>query len=282
MVDAVYIDNNRVQVVQNDDISFDTDRPSVAFFPTGSEILIQNVSVIFPSLVQQSAYFRASIAGQGAYCEKWSTILWQEWGPDKTYHNEVYYSANPGASIPGPTTRNLPSQVIGSVPSNANFLDIRARIRRTITPPLFYNFHTTYLNFKENEWIPLPGGSCPVEFSFEMRRMFQVDRIGDNLVLSRQQSVKNNGDYLSPAGVPWSGDNIGWINTGNNNQGVAPGSLVGRANNQVGVLMDQRGPDSNGNKIPGGANACDAPWPDTSSQYSVDFLITPGVYRDAT
>jgi hypothetical protein len=74
MVDATYIDNDRLQVIQNSDISFDTNRPSITLFPDSARI-VQTRTITFPSPVQARAYYR-NVSG-GTVCELWSTLISQ-------------------------------------------------------------------------------------------------------------------------------------------------------------------------------------------------------------
>lgn len=289
MVDATYIDNNRVQVINNDDISFDTERPSVALFPDDERLVITGLSVQFPSPLQGTAYFRG-VTGPGAVCEYWSTLVWQEWGPNESYHNELYFPGNPPASIPGPTTRNLPSTLLGTVAAESNYLDIRARINRTVTPDPFLGVQSPVSTFPYNEWINLSsGGSCPVEFHYPLMRHFDIRRSGNSIYLDRYQSCHNTNSRLAPGGYPQRNiavNESGWnsFSKFKNSDGLGAGTFHPYSNQNLIYLMNSKGPTPTGfNRRPGsGSDECDfSTFKDMQSVYTVDLIITPGVYKEA-
>src|SRR5690606_13445082 len=82
MVDAFYADNDRIQVVKDSDIAFDSDRPSIQLLPESSKFTI-STSVVFPTLLSGPAYLQRTY-GSTPYCESWSALVPQEWGPDET------------------------------------------------------------------------------------------------------------------------------------------------------------------------------------------------------
>lgn len=134
MLSGFFLDNNHFQVIRNDDVSFDTDRPSVELFPANTQIVKSGFQIEFPGFFQAYAYYRAAPSGFSE-CELWTTVFWQEWGPDEAFHNEEYFPGAPQNSTPGPTTRNLPRILLGYVPAETNFLDVRVKLTRTTTPP---------------------------------------------------------------------------------------------------------------------------------------------------
>jgi hypothetical protein len=289
MVDATYIDNGRLQIVQNSDISFDTDRPSITLFPDSYRI-VQTRTITFPSLLQARAYYRAAYGG-GAVCELWSTLFWQEWGPDEGHHNENWFPANPSASIPGPTTRNLPREYIGSVPAAANHLDIRVKLNRTTTPPAFLGISPPVIIPPVNQEITLPGGSCPLETFGLMKRMFNIVRIGNDIYLERYQSVVNSNTDSGPGGHAqsnisvnqsgWNSSSQKWHSATTWSDGTPIGSLSPRSNTELAILLVQKGPLPSGqNRRPGGSDPCNqTAWPDLTSIYSADIKITPGMRK---
>lgn len=277
MVDATFIDNNRVQVVQNDDISFDTNRPSFILLEE-NKIVLNNFTVVFPDLIQSTAYYYDR-PGFTTTCELWSVLLWQEWGPDEVYRNELYYPVSGVQEVPGPTTRNLPQQLLGTVPPQTSFLDVRARIREVGTPPIWLNLEPPASYAPNNEWINLPGGSCPIQKVQQMQRMFTVDKSGNQVFLRRYQSVLNTNTLNAPFGNPQRdlSTEVGWSSPRTvNNQGLSPNELRARSNSQVAVLIDQR---DGGLTRPGETNQCQGSFPDLTATFSVDFIITPVVYK---
>lgn len=289
MVDATYIDNNRIQVVQSDEVVFDTDRPSITLLPDSQRIVITGMTVTFPSLIMARAYYRNQ-SGAGSICELWSTLFWQEWGPDEVLHNEAYFSANPSGSIPGPTTRNLPQQYLGSLPANSNYQDIRVRLTRTVTPPPFFGLEPPFMFPPNGEWITLPGGSCPVEAFEPMTRHFDIVRSGNDMYLRRYQSVTNTGSGLAPGGNPQNNiavNQSGWNSSaqifhgaGSASDGTPPTQLRPFANTELATLISRNGPSNDGtSKRPNGSGQCTGSYPDLTSTYSADIIITPGIYK---
>jgi len=290
MVDATYIDNGRIQVVAADDVAFDTARPSVTLYPDASRVVHNGYGIEFPSLIQARAYYRNAY-GNGSYCELWSTLFWQEWGPSEPYYNENYFSQNPGNSRPGPTTRNLPQQHLGSVPASSNYLDIRVRLTRTITPPPFGGIQPPIPLFPEGEWITLPGGSCTVEYFPPMIRHFDIVREGNDLWLRRYQSVRNTNSLAAPGGNPQaaiSSNQSGWnslnqklVGVSTYSDGTDGAQLNPYSNTELAVLINARGPANDGRsrRPNSGSDECAGGWPDLRSFYTADIIITPGRYR---
>lgn len=292
MADVTSIDQNRVQVVKDDEITFDTHRPSITLFPDNQRIVHTNWQIDFPSLIQARAYYRNVIDG-GSYCELWSTLFWQEWGPFEAYRNENYYSQAPQNSIPGPTTRTLPQQSLGFVPGASNFLDIRVRLTRTVTPPPFGGHLPPIMFFPQGEWINLGnGGSCPVEFFPPMIRHFDIVREGNEVFLRRYQSVKNTNSLLAPGGNPqaniavnqsgWNSLNQKLVGVSSYSDGTDGAQLNPYSNTELAILINQRGPSGGNSRRPNsGQDECAGGWPDLRSLYSADIIITPGLYRGA-
>jgi len=287
MVDATYIDNNRVQVVQNDDIAFDSDRPSVVLFPDSA--LSLSTSIVFPSPIQRMAYYRDSLSGGGVtQCELWSTLFWQEWGPGETYYNEIYKPNNPSASVPGPTTRNLPAVALGSIPSGMDYIDVRVRLTRTTTPALMYNSEPPVCMLPQGVWITSPGGSFVTEFFLPLARHFDIVRSGTNIILNRYQSVRSAGTGwdVAPGGNRQAAITInesGWNSTGVtgtniSSDGLNDTALYPRDNFYLAGLIQRKPYDTSGNKRPGGTNPCAGGFPDFTSIYTADILVTPGRY----
>lgn len=283
MVDATYIDNNRIQVVQSDEVVFDTDRPSITLLPDSQRIVITGMTVTFPSLIMARAYYR-NASGAGSICELWATLFWQEWGPDEGYYNEL------NGLNPGPTTRNLPQQYLGSLPANSNYQDIRVRLTRTVTPPPFFGLEPPFMFPPNGEWITLPGGSCPVEAFQPMTRHFDIVRSGNDMYLRRFQSVTNTNSPLAPGGYSQSNISVnqsGWNSraqiyhgAGTPSDGTSPTVLNPASNTQLATLISRNGPSNDGtSKRPGGAGQCLGSYPDLTSTYSVDIIITPGIYK---
>lgn len=289
-----------MQITKNDKIVFDTNAKSVQLFPTSSRIVLSNYSIAFPDLIQSTAYHRytgAFIGGGQSYCESWSTFLQQEWGPNEVNHSEQYLSAGSAVNVAGPTTRNLPQTLLGTVPAETDYLDIRVRLTRTVLPAVMWDTSRPYVLFQEGEWINLPGGSCPTEMYQPMLfRHFDIVKEGTNVYLRRYQSVGNKGTYTNvmPSGGPIisSDANVsgGWtvrnLNTSWPNAPGTSGSYPPIGLAWLGVLTNVKGPDLNGNKrsASNGTNPCliagkDISFPNMASTYTGDIIIHPGRYQ---
>lgn len=270
MVDKFEAENDRFLVVKSDRIAFDTDAPSFQLFDSGRLQFTDNV--VFPDLLSNLFYYSENFPSTPvnlSYCESWSSLMPQEWGPDEP-------NVSPGEATTATIQRNLARYVIGSVPSGTNHLNIRLRLRRTKTPPSFYSYQSPSLFFPENQWITLSGGSCTCEgLGTRMKRHFDIVLSGTTLYLERYQSVNNQGAAFSDVSTPTT---RGWI-TSAGSEGAAQGAYNG-APLGMGfpmVLLDKKGPDATGNKLRSGSNPCASSANlDYESIYSVDFDIQPG------
>lgn len=156
MVDAFYADNNRIQVVNSNDISFDSSRPSIQLLPESSKLTL-NRTVTFPNLLSVPGYFQVTYGAPGAGCDSWSSLVPQEWGPDEGNTNPQSIS-----SYGGPATRNLPEEYIGSVPSGTDYIDVRARMTRTVAPPRVHARIATKSNVPRGSMDRSSGGIVPL------------------------------------------------------------------------------------------------------------------------
>lgn len=272
MVDSFEADNDEFRVIKGDKIAFDTGAPSFSLFNTGR--LQFNTTVVYPDMLSSLFYF-SNAPGSTSYCESWSSLYPQEWGPDEP-------NVSPGVSSVASIQRNLPRTYIGSVPSGTNHLNIMARVTRTKAPPAFYQDIPPAVFNPPGQWVTLTGGSCTVEgIGTAMKRHFDIVLYGTDLYLERYQSVYNVGfPFVSSSNA----NNRGWL-TNLTNDGAAMGAYNSAP---VGlgvplVLLERKGPDSSGTKF--------APWGSNSSNpcsvganldyesiYSVDFDIRPGRY----
>lgn len=271
MVDSFYADNDEFRVIKGDKIAFDTEAPSFSLFNTGR--IQTTASVVFPDMLSSLFYYSAGSGGSTTYCESWSSLYPQEWGPDEP-------NVSPGVSSVASIQRNLPRTFLGSVPAGTNHLNIMARLRRTKAPPAFYQDIPPAIFNPFNEWITLAGGSCTVEgVGTAMKRHFDIVLYGTDLYIERYQSVNNVGFAFATSS---NANNRGWLTNRD-----ADGAAMGAYNSApfgLGVplvLLDRKGPDASGTKFaPWGvnsSNACSiAADLDYESIYSVDFDIKPG------
>jgi hypothetical protein len=298
MANGLIIKDDYFRVVRDDLTAFDSRRPSVQLFPTNTRIVLTNRLISFPNLLSTAIYFNRSadyaggFSGGQTYAESWSALIGQEWGPDESTHNEVYYVNNPSASIPGPSTRRLAEERLGSVPSTTTYLDVRVRLTRTKSSPVFINRAPPAFFPQEGEWMTLVGGSCPLEYHFPMSRGFEIVREGTSVYLRRYQSVRMRsrstygGLYgQGGASLHWvdGGDTSGWRH---NNHGTAEWSNAPSAGAWLAVLRQSKGPDTNGNKrAPWYSNATNpcvvpgyggTPAIDYGTNLRADIIIHPG------
>lgn len=285
MANQFIADNDRIAVIRDSEIVFDTDRISLERFPDSEHIVLTNFDIVFPSFVQLSAYYRNQTFSGLTTCERWSTLFWQEWGPDEVYSNEGAPTSPGFPATPGPTTRNLPLIYLGSVPSQATYCDIRVNFTRIVAPPAYMGLEPTTVLFAENAWQALPGGSCPTEIiSTAASRLFNIVRIGNGMYLERYQTVYNTGSTLAPGGYPQANINVnqsGWNSTNTSVTGAASdGSNAMPATNQlIYHLMQQKPYSIDGNKRPTGTNPCGGSHPDLTSIYRGSIVIAPCRHR---
>lgn len=269
-----YADNDEFRVDNSDGVSFTTVRPSVSLMP--DDKITITTTVTFPNLYSTIMYLHRAIGGTNTACETWSALLVQECGPHVPTTLPVVNGGSPGYKL---ITTNLPATTLGTVPVGTNYLDVRARIRRTTTPPVFGNQYPPLTFHPEDQWINLPGGSCLCEFYSPLARSFDVVLSGTDVLLNRYQSTKFDGQTTNTTGGddPGNADST-QIGSSWGNYAQAPVYWAQRA-----VLFAVKAYDGNGNKRP--------PWGSTStnscstgsvvnytSVYEVDFEITPGRY----
>lgn len=276
MVDSLTIESNRISVVRNDKIAFDTSRKSIHLFPQ-NRLSLSGINITFPNLVSTIYYNQAGQVGGASFCQTYSALLPQEHGPGfgDFSPTDVQYLNNRQ-----PIRRELPQTYIGSVPSGTTYIDVRARITRTVSPPTFMRYITPPLVlFPEGEWINLPGGSCICEYFFPLSRMFNVVRLGNDLYIQRFQSVyANPNQTITTTGGDQNGVTSSRQGTQWGNYAEAPIYWAEPA-----VFFDTKGLDGVGNKRPPwgntSSNSCSTgSIVDYTSQYTAEFIITPGRY----
>lgn len=287
MADLTQIQNNSVRIVKNDEIVLDSSRPSVQLFADNTRIIRNGFQISFPSPIQWRAYYRSANGGI-TKCELWSTLIWQEWGPTLGTHNERFYGATGVQDRPGPTTRNLAEQLLGTVPAGTDYIDVRVRLRRTKTSANFSGISPPVPFFPLNEWVTSPGGSFPTEYFFPLARHFDIVMSGTNVYLRRYQSTKNADNRNAPGNNPQRDlrTQSGWQSNGFTNQGSpsdgTPGSeLAPKSNFYLGGLIQIKNYSADGTKRPNGSNPCVGNFPDFQSIYSADIIVTPGRYLAA-
>src|SRR5690606_35811682 len=129
-------------------------------------------------------------------------------------------------------------------PAGTDYIDVRAKMTRTQSPPSFMEQHPPVVMFKEAAWISLPGGSCPCVYFIPLARHFDIVLRGTSLYLRRFQSVRNTGANLFTYGTSPQ-NTYGWFTTIATNYGVSyagaftrfgtPASLIQRLDNNINV-----------------------------------------------
>lgn len=277
MVDAFYAQSDQFQVINSDEISFDSRRPSIQLLPDSEKLSI-SMNINFPNLLSSIAYLQRTY-GSTPYCESWATLLVQEWGPDEVNYSPVFTDPNIPIEV---ATRNLPETLLGTVPTGTDYIDVRARMTRTQSPPSFMQQGPPPVMFPEGEWIGLPGGSCPCEYFVPMARHFDIVLRGTALYLRRYQSVRNNGENFSWGSNP--ANTYGWFTSTSASNGAAySGAYV--YHGTPATLIQSLGGNINVNRrAPWAFNssgACSIAKPNFTSTYSCEFEIHPGRYKPA-
>lgn len=246
---------DRIAVIQNDHVVFDTARRSVCLIPAAR--LYVPGTVTFPDLLKANAY-AYNKAGLNEVCDSFITLLPQEWGPGRANH--------------------LPSTPVGTVPAGVDYLDVRVRLTRTSHPSQVLGV-TVQPMLQQGAWVNCPGGSCPLEASSWVRG-FEVVLSGTSILLNRYQSVRQQ------VSVPWRGDNAefegggapaaGWTHGAAGSQAAAASS----APSQYGLLVSKRdskpvGSAANMNRT--GSGRCSiADNTNYGAVYAIELDITPG------
>jgi len=270
MVDAFYADNDEFRVIRNDRVAFDTTAPNVTLLPPSSAI-VQTRNITFPNLVQAPAYRQNAQTFGGfttTHCESWNGLLPQEWGWSEPDVSPVYPSTSP-------IQRNLPQELIGTVPAGTNYIDVKIRLTRTVTPPTFLTISPPIMWAPSGQWIQLRGGSCPMEYFAPLVRLCEFVLDGTSIYLRRYQSVRANDFPMNQTGGnaynEWYTQYYGNYANANVLRSIPC------------VLLDTKGFDGNGNKLPSWGtsptNSCTWYTIDYSSVYSADIEIRPGRYR---
>jgi hypothetical protein len=276
-MDGFYADNGRIQVIKDDDIAFDSDRPSIQLLPESSKLTISH-TVTFPTLLAGIAYLQRTY-GSTPYCESWSSLIPQEWGPDEVDFSPTNQQGNVA-------TRNLPETLIGSVPAGTDYIDVRARMTRTQSPPSFMQQTPPLVMFQEGQWIGLPGGSCPCEYFVPLARHFDIELRGTSLYLRRFQSVRNSGENFNWGNNANVANSYGWFTNASPITGSSPyqGAKV-NLGTPAALIQTRSGSNSVNRRAPWAWNstgACSITHPNYASVYACEFEIIPGRYKPGT
>lgn len=266
MVKRVNIKPSRFFAEVDGHRTIDTDLKSVNLYPEGYAVVAE-INIEFPDLLKTNAYFRW---GEGFYsggrteCRSYVSGLYQEWGPDEPNADDWYFPANP--TFPGTPNlvsnyRNLPLQLIGSVPAKTDCIDVRVNLINTVVPSTVLGF-LPFSPIRSGEWVHLPGQCCNIEFRDPLARMFDFILIGTSVYLRRFQSVRRaqqmswlpGNDDTGTSGWTWGYDQTGgvWDQQVNTPPGGAPRADLSRLLYEI----EHKGPDVSGNKRRSGSNSC--------------------------
>lgn len=124
---------------------------------------------------------------------------------------------------------NIPDIILGSVPEGVNYIDVRAKLTRTINPdPIMETPLPSIL--PSNKETFLPGGSCIVESTPRFKKMFSVIIENGKIILRRKVSVWDAWtEYPSPRGSVF-----GWRSSGGRN------SIYKKIEDKFGSYVDNR------------------------------------------
>lgn len=282
---AIYKDLTTGHVIVEDasnNLIWSSDRPPVNLLPESSWIT-SGLSVAFPdfSKFANYAYQRVSpssgnpppwaLSGSGDACQTITMIdPLQEW--------------------------NGPEITIGTIPSGANYIDVRVNMVQSKAPTTFLDQSVPSL-ISPGQWVHLPGGSCLIEATTIWRRLFTIALVGTTVVLRRKQTtaaipanaVARYGGIYSNAGINgnagivsdragwgWvANDGAGWVGSQRNGH---PAALI-----QVGQFSANNGASTPtaGAKHPTRERRCSVNTAvhDFSSTYSGTIVIRPGYIK---
>lgn len=250
----------------------DTNLKTFGLLPASKITKTQTID--FPSLHQDSYWYWSGIGIGGTPPKDEETLgglvtlLPQNWGPQAAY--------------PGRYTDNLADILLGTVPTGTDFINVKAKITRTLAPNAAGNglmADTLPPVPPMGKAIKLLGGSCLLEESYPLARGFAIILVGTSVYLRRYQSV---GADLTPIGPPgdWEASNNPATNgyaTCTSTRGNIAQMLVWGSNLVHNTpFLYQRG-QSYANGILAGVTT------DFHSTYSAVLEITPGFFKtDAT
>lgn len=266
-------------------IRWSSEFPPVNLLPE-ADWIDQPISIAFPDFSKFVNYGHT----------RWHNPPSQPWPGSGTWYPSSSQDTCVTLTMIEPEETVLAAIDIGTVPSGANYLDVRVKLDRLKAP---YNFRDQPVpSLIPNAWVSLPGGSCMVEATEIWRRSFDIVLAGNTVQLVRRQSVIQPGpeptsgtppernSWLPRAGAggdPWGQSSYqgwGWI-SGNTFAGTY------RAGHPA-ALIQQKPPSANtgmggdtpayGGKHPRRFNSCsiDNSAHDFSSTYTGQIVIRPG------
>lgn len=199
------------------------------------------------------------------------------------------------SAVPGETTYT--DIVLGTVPAACDFLRIRIKLTRTVSPtaPNTANMLTGPLDPipPMGDFIMIHGGFLPLEQASPIARAISIFNDGGTVKLRRRQSVARdilNDDLFAEVGASWSVNNdpTGYATVVGSGALEPPGTVVCSGNytygGQKGEAIYWLGDSNTGPAGPtdyshqrGGANQMSLADPTNfQSVYSADIVIEPG------
>jgi len=163
------------------------------------------------------------------------------------------------------------SQVIGSIPAGCNYIDVRAFLTWTKFPSATAGSPVASPLNRSGSQVHLQGGSGVLEIGNGFRRSIHIGLSGTNIVLTKYQSSRSIQPVTYSAwGLPTQ---VGWSYLT---------SPYGTVQNKIGQMTTGGKPGSawvppyrSGPNDPGVNLGPD----DHSSNWSIQFIITPGRYN---
>lgn len=246
--------NKHIQFDQNGQRIWSSDGPPVNYLPE-ADWLRGPLTVAFPDFVKRNAYYVGNPGGGSTFCMSLITIIPGEWGPS-------------GAGV-----YNLPDIILGTVPADTNHIDVRVNLSRTKGP-------SNYMAFAIPSLIPagenhLPGGSCQCEAIALWRRLFEIVRVGNNVVLRRYQSVINAGD-----GMNWLSNNSDQNDVGGVRSGYTYGGGTNARLGHMASIRDRKTRPASPARKDRASGACSTQDnTNYASTFTGTFTIRPGYIK---
>jgi hypothetical protein len=254
----------RFKVTKDGRVAFDTDTPAARLVPSET-LRLTDYSFEFPDLYKGIIWSlvnsRNSVTGtySGA-ASSYIGLVGQEWGPS------------------APAGYTLPDIVLGVAPPAANYLNIKVKITRTVTPAKMAADLTIPEAIPVGKWTRIEGASCPIERYGALRRMIDIVLEDGQIILRRKQSVRDTAgtkERISQS-VSTSNGIFFYYNPGSpgTNAGYSPGHFA-----EIGEWLSHRSDGSSPSRMaPGGSNAVETNTALKSYQsvWTGDIEITPG------
>ncbi len=180
------VESGHMLIEKDGRTTFDTAHRAAELVPSAA-IHLTDYSIAYPDLWKGTIYHQTrrtnEFFGIDYFgCSTWLGIVEQEWGPDR----------------PSPNT--LPDAVLGTVPAGTDYLEVWVNLQRTLDPVGLFVSESLKTYIAAGEWVELQGGSCLIEGTGPIRRLFEIRLDGTNAILRRRQSVTRDGPFVRSNG----------------------------------------------------------------------------------